>query len=284
MEDERDNQPVDEVVDGEENAENKDGRDDEFDYDEDGNIIIPDVIDEDVASEDEIADIEQDETGDEGSNENEGSDEQDESDVDVQPAADNGEKKPAVDDEYKRKYDELVAQTRKTLTSLGAKDTDDVMAGLETVAAEADGVPVEDYRKAKREAAAADEAQRILQRQEFERKAAADLAELKQYYPELKDVKTIYEIKNLAEFGRLRDLGVSARQAYAAANADEIKESAARSVKQQARNDKSHLQSAVPKGSKDNSITMTKGELSQWRDLFPDKTDKEILALYKKTK
>ncbi len=284
MKDEREDQLVDEVEDGEENADPTGDKDNEFDYDEDGNIIIPDVIDEDVASADEIADIEQDETDDEGSDENEGSDEQDESDVDVQPAADNGEKKPAVDDEYKRKYEELVAQTKKTLTSLGEKDTDDVMAGLETVAAEADGVPVEDYRKAKKEAAAADEAQRILQRQEFERKAAADLAELKQYYPELKDVKTIYEIKNLSEFGRLRDLGVSARQAYAAANADEIKESAARSVKQQARNDKSHLQSAVPKGSKDNSITMTKGELSQWRDLFPNKTDKEILALYKKTK
>lgn len=280
----KENQTADNVEEKDEHIveETNDDNDDEFEYDEDGNIIIPDVIDEDADEDDEPVEIEQDEDEEEGAEEDEGSDDETDSDENVEPAAEDETKKER--DEYKRKYEQLVAQSRETISKLGVKETDDVLAGLESLAAEADDVPVEDYRRKKQEEARANEAQRALQKQEFERKAAADLAELKQYYPELKDVKTIYEIKNLAEFGRLRDLGVSARQAYAAANADEIKESAARSVKQQARNDKSHLRSAVPKGSKDNSITMTKGELSQWRDLFPNKTDKEILALYKKTK
>lgn len=160
-----------------------------------------------------------------------------------------------------------------------------MLEGLESLAAEADDISIEDYRKKKQETEQADEAKKILQKAEFEKKAAADLAELKKYYPELANVKTIYEIENLAEFGRYRDLGIAPKQAYAAANPDKLRENAANAAKQKSLNEtKKHLQSSVPKGSKDTSVTMTKKELATWRDLFPTLSDKELVKLYKQSK
>jgi len=293
MEDKKDNQlDVDEVdktdSDDEEIVDEDnldDERDDEFEYDEDGNIIIPDVIDEDAEDEEDAADDEeeQDETdGEDNSDENEGSDEEDAETEVVKPATDEKDKKIA---ELEQELTKLKAQGKETLSKLGVKDTENVLEGLESLAAEADDISIEDYRKKKQETEQADEAKKILQKAEFEKKAAADLAELKKYYPELANVKTIYEIENLAEFGRYRDLGIAPKQAYAAANPDKLRENAANAAKQKSLNEtKKHLQSSVPKGSKDTSITMTKKELATWRDLFPTLSDKELVKLYKQSK
>lgn len=293
MEDEKNNQlDVDEVdktdSDDEEIVDEDnldDERDDEFEYDEDGNIIIPDVIDEDAEDEEDAADDEeeQDETdGENNSDENEGSDEKNTETEVVKPATDEKDKRIA---ELEQELTKLKAQGKETLSKLGVKDTGNVLEGLESLAAEADDISVEDYRKKKQETEQADEAKKILQKAEFEKKAAADLAELKKYYPELANVKTIYEIENLVEFGRYRDLGIAPKQAYAAANPDKLRENAANAAKQKSLNEtKKHLQSSVPKGSKDTSITMTKKELATWRDLFPTLSDKELVKLYKQSK
>lgn len=293
MEDEKNNQlDVDEVdktdsddekIVDEDNLD--DERDDEFEYDEDGNIIIPDVIDEDAEDEEDAADDEeeQDETdGENNSDENEGSNEENTETEVVKPATDEKDKRIA---ELEQELTKLKAQGKETLSKLGVKDTGNVLEGLESLAAEADDISVEDYRKKKQETEQADEAKKILQKAEFEKKAAADLAELKKYYPELANVKTIYEIENLVEFGRYRDLGIAPKQAYAAANPDKLRENAANAAKQKSLNEtKKHLQSSVPKGSKDTSITMTKKELATWRDLFPTLSDKELVKLYKQSK
>ena len=122
----------------------------------------------------------------------------------------------------------------------------------------------------------------LLQRTEFEKKMKADLAELQSAYPETKKLTSITQVQNFAEFGRLRDMGLTPKQAYAAANPDGVRENVAAAVKQQSLNEtKQHLQSAVPKKAKGDTITMTRKELLEWRDLFPDKSDKEIIALYK---
>ena len=293
MEDEKNNQlDVDEVdktdSDDEEIVDEDnldDERDDEFEYDEDGNIIIPDVIDEDAEDEEDAADDEeeQDETdGENNSDENEGSNEENTETEVVKPATDEKDKRIA---ELEQELTKLKAQGKETLSKLGVKDTGNVLEGLESLAAEADDISVEDYRKKKQETEQADEAKKILQKAEFEKKAAADLAELKKYYPELANVKTIYEIENLVEFGRYRDLGIAPKQAYAAANPDKLRENAANAAKQKSLNEtKKHLQSLVPKGSKDTSITMTKKELATWRDLFPTLSDKELVKLYKQSK
>ena len=112
----------------------------------------------------------------------------------------------------------------------------------------------------------------------------ADLEEIQREYPETRSLKSLTEIENLAKFGRFRDLGLSAKEAYAAANADGVRKSVAAATKQQSLNGtKAHLKSAVPAGSKDDGIAISQRELAEWRDLFPDLSDKEIRQLYKES-
>ena len=269
---------LEEEVEGTETDPDNEDADDEFEYDEEGNIIIPDVVEDD--------DSDADEDGDESPEP-----EQDESSEQQTDDADEGQKtdpeKPAEDErdkriaELERENKALKSQGKETLKKLGV-ETDDVLAGFEKLAAEADDIPVEEYRKKRAESARDEEARQLLQRTEFEKKMKADLEELQRFYPETKKLTAITQVQNFAEFGRLRDMGLSPKQAYAAANADGVRDSVAAAVKQQSLNEtKQHLQSAVPKKAKGDSITMTKSELAQWRDLFPDKSDKEIIALYK---
>ena len=160
------------------------------------------------------------------------------------------------------------------------------MEGLVSLAAEADGVTPQEYLQKKASADRDAQARALLQQQEFEKLATADLAELHAAYPETQQYKHIRELPDdiKKKFGRFRDAGLSAKEAYAAANPDGIRTQVATAVKKKSLHDsKSHLQTTVPKGSKDNSIVMPKSELARWRDIFPEKTDKEIIALYKKT-
>lgn len=269
---------LEEEVEGTETDPDNGDADDEFEYDEEGNIIIPDVVEDD--------DSDADEDGDESPEP-----EQDDSSEQQTDDADEGQKtdpeKPAEDErdkriaELERENKALKSQGKETLKKLGV-ETDDVLAGFEKLAAEADDIPVEEYRKKRAESARDEEARQLLQRTEFEKKMKADLEELQRFYPETKKLTSITQVQNFAEFGKLRDMGLTPKQAYAAANADGVRDSVAAAVKQQSLNEtKQHLQSAVPKKAKGDSITITKSELAQWRDLFPDKSDKEILALYK---
>ncbi len=272
---------MDEETGDNEEIESEDTQDDEFEYDDEGNIIIPDVTDdeqeEDTDNEDgDGEDSEEDEESEES--EDEGSEESEET-----PPAPEQDAKDVEIATLKARNAALESQAKETLAKLGV-ESDDVIAGLEKVAAESDDIPVEEYRKKKAESQRNDEATKLLQKVEFEKKMKADLAEVQSAYPETKGLKTITEIENFAEFGRLRDLGLSPKQAYAAANPDGVRKSVATAVKQQSINDtKSHLRTAVPAGAKDNSIKMPKKDLAYWRDLFPNKTDKELVELYKQS-
>ena len=230
--------------------------DDEFEYDEDGNIIIPDVEDEDEGSKS--------------------------SEEVVEPA----EQQPDEKDERIAKLEKELAayknQGKATLSKLGV-ESKDVLEGLEKLAAEAEDISLEEYKKNKAQAERNDEALKMLQKAEFEKKMKADLAELQAAYPETKKYTSIDKIENFVEFGKFRDMGLSPKQAYAAANPDSVRQSVADSVKQKSLNNKDHLKSAVPKGSKDDSLKMPKSTLVEWRELFPNKSDKEIIALYKQS-
>ena len=249
---------------------------DEFEYDEDGNIIIPEVIDDE--QEEETQDAEESEGEETDADENEGSEESEETAKPTPPAQDEKDREIA---ELKRKLAAYEAQGKETLDKLGIK-SDSVMEGLEKAAAESDDISLEEYQKQKAEKQRNDEAQKLLQRTEFERKMKADLAEVQKDFPETRGLKHITEIENFVEFAKFRDKGLTPKQAYSAANPDGVRKSVATAVKQQSLNDtKSHLKSAVPKGSKDSSITMSKKELAEWRDIFPDKSDKELVKLYR---
>lgn len=260
-------------------------KDDEFEYDDDGNIIIPDVIED--ADRDDDADDTDDDTDD--------NDEGDDGDEDKEPKE--PEAKPEGKDEKDaqiealqkkleaqgKEYEALKAQSADTLAKLGVK-SDNVLEGLEKVAAESDDMSLDDYRKKKAESQREDAARRLYQQVEFEKKMQSDFAEIQREFPETRNLKSLREIENLAKFGRFRDLGLSPKEAYAAANPDGVRKSVAAATKQQSLNEtKAHLKSAVPAGSKDDGIAISKKELKEWRDLFPNLSDKEISKLYKES-
>ena len=235
---------------------------DTLEYDEDGNIIIPEGIEEEETSEAEEPTSEAEE---------------------VPPAADEKDLEIRA---LRERLADLESQGRDTLKRLGV-ETEDVMDGLAHIAAETADVSREEYdkereatRKAEREA----EAKRIA---DFETLAAKDLAELQSFYPETKSYKHVRKMPAdvLAKFSANRNLGLPAKEAYAAANPDGIRKGAAEIAKKQAMNNsKAHLRSSAPKkGSSHESIRMTRAEYQMWKEMFPEKSDKELVALYRKT-
>ncbi len=270
-------------VQGEE-ADDDTEKDDEFEYDDDGNIIIPDVIedeDQDEDGDDDAADTD-DDTDDEDEGEG-GSDDEDKETPKPETQPEGKDEKGARIEALTKELDALKTQSADTLAKLGVK-SDNVLEGLEKVAAESDDMSLDEYRKKKAESQRDDAARKLLQQAEFEKKMLSDFAEIQREFPETRGLKSLREIENLAKFGRFRDLGLSPKEAYAAANPDSVRKSVAAATKQQSLNEtKAHLKSAVPAGSKDDGIAISKKELREWRGLFPNLTDKEISKLYRES-
>ena len=242
--------------------------DEDFEYDDEGNIVIS---------------TEEGEDDEEGEEDNAG----EESDDDEPEEEEAPEEEPTApqsenDSEYKQKYEMLAKQAKETLAKLGIKQ-DDAVAGLEQLAAETDNVPLEEYKKKKLEEARQAEALALLKEKEFEKLIASDLVAIQEAYPVAKKFNSVKEFPNFKKFGEYRDKGLSPADAFAATHTSIITEGVANSVKQQNLNNKNHLISTVPKGAKNNAITMSKSTLNEWRDIFPDLSDKQIVALYKES-
>ena len=270
-------------VQGEE-ADDDTEKDDEFEYDDDGNIIIPDIIEDE--EQDEDGDDDAADTDDDTDDEDEGDDGSDDEDKETpkpETQPEGKDEKDARIEALTKELDALKAQSADTLAKLGVK-SDNVLEGLEKVAAESDDMSLDEYRKKKAESQRDDAARKLLQQTEFEKKMLSDFAEIQREFPETRGLKSLREIENLAKFGRFRDLGLSPKEAYAAANPDSVRKSVAAATKQQSLNEtKAHLKSAVPAGSKDDGIAISKKELREWRDLFPNLSDKEISRLYRES-
>ena len=271
--------------------EDKDEGDIEFDYDEEGNIVIPDDS-EDGDSEEEAddapegADAEGNDDADKGQDENGGAEEAPPAKKPevVEPAT-APDAKDAEIAKLRRQLAERDSQIKDTLKSLGADENGGV-AELERLAAEATEIPVEEYRRRKAEKLQQEEAMRLVQKQKFDEKIRADLAAVQKAYPNTKQYKSVFEFPNFAKFSKFRDAGLSPEEAYIAANPQGVMTSVAGAAQQQVRNlsnTKDHLRSNVPVGSKDKSITITKKQMAEYRDLFPGMSDKEIVALHKQT-
>lgn len=265
-------------------------KDDEFEYDDDGNIIIPDVIEDEDQDEDGDAAADTDDDTDDEDEGDDGSDDEDKEPKEPEAKPEGKDEKDAQIEALQKKleaqgkeYEALKAQSADTLAKLGVK-SNNVLEGLEKVAAESDDMSLDDYRKKKAESQRDDAARKMLQQAEFEKKMQFDFAELQREFPETRAMKSLRDIDNLAKFGRFRDLGLSPKEAYAAANPDSVRKNVAAATKQQSLNEtKAHLKSAVPAGSKDDGIAISKKELKEWRDLFPNLSDKEISKLYKES-
>ena len=101
--------------------------------------------------------------------------------------------------------------------------------------------------------------------------AAADMRELCAQFPELTGKKSITELDNPLRYAALRDLGLTPGEAYLA------------TAKRSPRYDnRSHLQSAVPRGAASSEKELVGRELDECRELFFGLSDREIQKLYKK--
>lgn len=230
--------------------------DEELEYDEDGNVI---ESAEDNANE-AAAQVEERETN--------------VTDTDTAPAPE----KPAEGEKSKRE-----AIIKDLLKSMDIEE-EDIDAGLIRLAADTKGVTPEQYGKELDDTIKSEEAQRMYRQVMMERMAAADMNELHSMFPETKDIKKLEDIPNCRRYAELRDMGLSVKEAYSAANPEGRREAVATAVKQKAINaSKSHLKSNVPIASKDTSVKISRAEMNQMREMFPDKSDKELIALYKKT-
>lgn len=274
------------------------------DIDNDESFDLDGNLDEDVDTDDETDDTNGDDEEDSEFEEGDELDEPDE-ESDEETNEGNDEQKPAEesqDDGKDARIKELEqqlaaerasktkfkAQTKETLEKLGVKVEGDVEEALDLAAAETEGITLEEYRAKKKAAEEAESAKQALKRQKFEELTASDLAELKKSFPDLVDVGNIRDcfssFDDFAQFGRLRDSGVTPKNAYMAVNGEKVRSAQAVAAQKKVESDgKRHITSVAPKKASDNSVVMPKEVLREWRDMFPDKTDKELRALYRQT-
>lgn len=278
---------VDEVEDVEDlETDNEDIESDNEDLDLEGD---PDENDDiDLDTEDTEA---EDDTDDESDNE----DDADSDDASKDDTSDGNSNEPDEKDlkyqELEAKYKKLEANSRDALHKLGVevKPDGDVNEALEKAAAEAEGKTLEEYRKEKTDAEALAKAKELVAKQNFEKVAAADLTDLKKSFPYLLEktaIRSCFDsFEDFAKFGRLRDNGIPAKEAYLAINGDKVREMQSAAARQKAANDgKQHIKSVAPKNTSDGTnVTMPKKTLEEWRDIFPDKSDKEIKELYRQS-
>lgn len=275
VEDVEDVETDDEDIEADEDLDLEGDSDEDEDIDLDADDTDADETDEETDDEEDEEDGESD--GNSGDESDDNSNEPDEKDLKYQ--------------QLDASHSKLKANVRKTLHSLGieVKDGEDLNEALEKAAAETEGKTLEEYRKENAEAEELEQAKAIIRKQKFEQLAAADLSDLKKSFPDLLKKTAIRDcfdsFEDFKKFGSLRDNGIAAKDAYLAVNSEKIREKQSAAARQKAANDgKTHIKSVAPKATSDGSnATMPKKTLEEWRDIFPDKSDKEIKELYRQS-
>lgn len=100
---------------------------------------------------------------------------------------------------------------------------------------------------------------------------ARDVAELRSQFSELSELTNITELANPMRYAALRDLGLTAAEAYLAT-----------SPRAKRADTRAHLTGTVPKGASLPRGSMSSAELDAARDIFTGMSDAQIQALYKK--
>lgn len=105
--------------------------------------------------------------------------------------------------------------------------------------------------------------------------AREDLLALKKEFPSLADMSSLSELENPARYGALRELGLTAREAYLATTTPKAQIP-------HTYDNRSHLRSSVPRTHGASGEQMSANEMRAARALFSDLSDSEIVKLYKK--
>lgn len=115
---------------------------------------------------------------------------------------------------------------------------------------------------------------------DYDKMAADDLAAIQRAFPGI-GVTDLRAIDNAGRFGALREAGLSVEEAFRATNYERINAYVAARARDKA-DGKSHIRSDLPaKGTAAEGFSLSEAELRDARELFPDKSDKEIIALYR---
>ena len=102
---------------------------------------------------------------------------------------------------------------------------------------------------------------------------ADDLRELKSEFPELSALSDLAALPNAMRYAALRDLGLTATEAYLAT-----------AGKGRKRDNRSHLVTAVSRSAGAPRNTMSREELAIAKELFRDMSDTQIYDLYRRVK
>lgn len=101
--------------------------------------------------------------------------------------------------------------------------------------------------------------------------AKQDLEELQRDFPELSGITSLTQLSNPLRFAALRDLGLSAREAYLATEQRRTRA-----------DNRRHLRSSVPGSCRADESVLCGASLEAARELFGGLSDREIQKLYKK--
>ncbi len=109
----------------------------------------------------------------------------------------------------------------------------------------------------------------------YEEMERADMEELKRDFPALSSITSLGELENPARYGELRELGLSAREAYLATTTPKVQRALPY-------DNRSHLRSAIPRAHGGTGEQISAAEMREARELFSELSDSEIVKLYKK--
>ncbi len=98
-----------------------------------------------------------------------------------------------------------------------------------------------------------------------------DLEVLRANFPELRELRDISELSGAMRYAALRDLGLTAIEAYLATSHKAAK-----------RDNRSHLSTAVSHTAGAPRVSMSRGELAVARELFSGFSDAQLYSLYKR--
>ena len=107
----------------------------------------------------------------------------------------------------------------------------------------------------------------------YRQRAEEDYRQICRSFPEVRAAGDLFGIANLSRYAELREAGLSAPEAYAAAHYTRI----GRAPMPDSR---AHLSSSLGRGAAPAHAGMSAGEMASARELFPTLSDREIGALY----
>lgn len=108
--------------------------------------------------------------------------------------------------------------------------------------------------------------------------AKSDLEAIRRSFPGI-GVTDLRKIDNPGRYGTLREMGLSPEEAFRATNHERIRSHIAASARAKA-DGKAHIRGDMParQGSAE-GFSLTSTQMREYRDLFPDKSEKEITEL-----